>query len=97
MMDWEERGKLRSCLLLISVLCLLAPERTWRNQRQPAVSVISICGENGTQELSTLRLLIVTPRRLLSLLYPVASSSSESRTAKRCRLQLNTKCKRNTH
>jgi len=96
-MDWEERGKLRSCLLLISVLCLLATERTWGNPRQPAVSVMGTCGENRTKELLALRLLIVTPRRSLSSLYPVTSSSSKPRTAQRCRLQHNTKCKRNTH
>jgi len=97
MMDWEEGGKLRSCPLLISVVCLFAPGRTWGNPRQTAVSVIRICSENGTKELLTLRVLIVTTRRSLSSFYPVASSSSEFRTAQRYRLQQNTKCKRNAH
>lgn len=97
MINWEERGKLRSCPLLISVVFLPAPGRIWGNRRQPAVTIIVICGENGTKELLTLRVLIVTPERSLSSFYPVASSSFESRTAQRYRLQHNTKRKRNTH
>jgi len=42
MMNWEGRGKLRSCPLLISEVCLRAPERTWGNPRQPAVTVFSV-------------------------------------------------------
>jgi len=33
MMNWEERSKLRSYPLLISVACLHAPERAWGNPR----------------------------------------------------------------
>ena len=69
-MDWEERCKLRSCALLISVVSLLAPGRTWRNPRQPTVYVIGICGENGTKEFLTLRMLIVNAETLAAFVLP---------------------------
>jgi hypothetical protein len=69
-MDWEEGGKLRSCPLLISVVCLLAPGRTWGNPRQPTVSVIGICGENGTKKFLTLTVLIVNTETLAVFVLP---------------------------
>jgi hypothetical protein len=39
MMDWEERGKLRLCPLLIYVVCLPAPGRTWGK----SATTCSIC------------------------------------------------------